>query len=221
LHTHSNALQKALEWYNTVAAARNPPAPKLSWDQVVGFAFLADFNLLRHSRQDICEKPWASPSNRAIRDQYFKIQRAQEEIEWLNVKIRQVVTYMEDEETFLKAAEDAAAQTDLQLAHQIALYHMECGRAFSIHQSCFQKLANNPRFTGTTVPGRSVHLPPVNTSGLIEPEGPGNDGDGSEIDSSDPDSDDEADEETDADIIAFKLFSISLDDADTNNELGD
>ena len=32
---------------------------------------------------------------------------------------------MEDEETFLKAAEDAAAQTDLQLAHQIALYCME------------------------------------------------------------------------------------------------
>jgi hypothetical protein len=156
-----------------------------------------------------------------IQDQYFKIQHAREEIEQLNVKIRQVVTYMEDEETFLKAVEDAAAQTDLQLAHQIALYCMERRHAFSIHRSCFQKLANNPRFTGTMVPGQSVHLPPVNTSGLVEPEGPGNDGDGGEIDSGDPDSDNEADEETDTDIIAFKLFSISLDDADTNNKLGD
>ena len=78
---------------------------------------------------------------------------------------------MEDEETFLKAAEDAAAQTDLQLAHQIALYCMEHGCAFSIHQLCFQKLANNPRFMGTTVPGQSVHLPQLIPRGSLSLKG--------------------------------------------------
>lgn len=85
----------------------------------------------------------------------------------------------------------------------------------------FSKACEQSKIYGYNGPRPKCAPTPVNTSGLIEPEGPGNNRDGGEIDSGNPDSDDEADEETNADIIAFKLFSISLDDADTNDELGD
>jgi hypothetical protein len=42
---------------------------------------LADFKLLKHSREEILNKPWANPANRLIATKFFKVQRAQEEIE--------------------------------------------------------------------------------------------------------------------------------------------
>lgn len=35
----------------------SPPFPNLSWDDVVKYAFLADFYLLRGSRQDVRDRP--------------------------------------------------------------------------------------------------------------------------------------------------------------------
>ena len=101
LQTRSHSIKKALQNYNAAATALRPRAPKLTWEKVVEYAFLADFDLLRAARQDIREKPWAKPANRTLRDTYFKMERAREEIERLNVEIRRVITYMRDEEHYL------------------------------------------------------------------------------------------------------------------------
>ncbi|KAF5315642.1 hypothetical protein D9611_004979 [Ephemerocybe angulata] len=107
LQTRSQAIRNALERYNVAAAAMKPPQQSLSWDQVVEYAFLADFDLLRVSREDIRARPWAQPINRAIMHKYFKIQRAREEIQRLDIEIRRVVTYIQDEQAFLRDAESA------------------------------------------------------------------------------------------------------------------
>ena len=88
LQSRSHAIKTALERYNVAAAAMCPPKPQLQWDQVVEYSFLSQFDLLRSdSREDISQRPWATPAGRLAMDLYFKVQRAHEEIQRLNVEI--------------------------------------------------------------------------------------------------------------------------------------
>ena len=41
----------------------------------MGYTFLADFDLLRDTRQDIRSRPWATPAGRLALDNYFKVLR--------------------------------------------------------------------------------------------------------------------------------------------------
>lgn len=172
--------------------------------------FLSEFDLLRDVRQDVRQKAWASPTNRILRDLYFKVQRAHEEIERLNIEIRRVITYMVDETDFLNAREAMLARENPELAHQVSLYRMERGRAFSIHRTRFAKLFKHPRFSGTTTPGRSVHLPLDYQT--TQSSGSNEDCDVDEVaNANDDDSDSEESEEEDADAIAYKFLSIAVD----------
>jgi hypothetical protein len=61
-------------------------------------------------------------------DTYFKIQRAKEEINCLNIEIRRLVTYIRDERVFLLAKEAEVRETDPHLAFFIGKYRMQRGR---------------------------------------------------------------------------------------------
>ncbi|KAG6888720.1 hypothetical protein C0992_007679 [Termitomyces sp. T32_za158] len=52
LKARLQAVQNALDKYNMAAHALSPPCPELSWDLVVEYAFLADFDLLSDTRED-------------------------------------------------------------------------------------------------------------------------------------------------------------------------
>ncbi|KZP05529.1 hypothetical protein FIBSPDRAFT_673874, partial [Athelia psychrophila] len=47
LQSRSQAICTALERYNTAARALSPPRQQLEWSDVVDYAFLADFDILR------------------------------------------------------------------------------------------------------------------------------------------------------------------------------
>ncbi|KAF8166891.1 hypothetical protein K438DRAFT_1458492, partial [Mycena galopus ATCC 62051] len=47
LQARSKAVRAAIERYNIAASAMTPPKPALEWDDVVEYAFLTDFDLLR------------------------------------------------------------------------------------------------------------------------------------------------------------------------------
>lgn len=126
----------------------NPPRPTLDWDQVVEYTFLADFDLLRDTRQDIRSRPWATPAARLAMDSYFKVLRAAEEIERLNVEIPRLTTFMRDEEAYLLAKEIELASTDPVLAHQVQIYRMQRGRFIGHHTTILNQLAALPGFTG-------------------------------------------------------------------------
>lgn len=49
----SPAIKNALERFNTAALALTPPRATLDLKVILGYAFLADFDLLRDARQDI------------------------------------------------------------------------------------------------------------------------------------------------------------------------
>ncbi|KAF8337774.1 hypothetical protein F5887DRAFT_1063021 [Amanita rubescens] len=200
----SKTIRTALEKYNEAAAALNPAAPELTWKMVVEYAVLADFDLLRDVRQDVRKKPWASSTNRLLRDQYFKLERAREEIDRLNIEIRRVITYIADEAIFLQMIEEAVAADDARLAHQITLYGLERGRSNAVHIKRFAKLAKDPGFTGNVRLGQSP-------SGHLS-QGINDDADTGEDDADDEDDEEEeAEEEEAAYDIAYKVLKVSSD----------
>ena len=92
LQTCSAAIRTALTQYN--AAAKALSCRTLEFNEVVDYAFLANFNLLRDTRQDILMCPWASLTARLAINTYFKLCRAEEEVIHLNVEIHRMVMYL-------------------------------------------------------------------------------------------------------------------------------
>ncbi|KAG6807298.1 hypothetical protein H0H92_008067 [Tricholoma furcatifolium] len=86
-------------------------------------------------------------------DQYFRMERAQEEIERLNIEIRRVFTHMRDEETFLRIREKEVEDSDVALAFQVHRYREERTRFYEVHRHRFKKLAGHQRFSGVLEPG--------------------------------------------------------------------
>ncbi|KAJ7113683.1 hypothetical protein C8R43DRAFT_1091391 [Mycena crocata] len=164
LQSRSKAVKAAIERYNSAAMAMSPPRTTLTWEEVVEYAFLADFDLLRDGREDIRDEPWAQPSGRAAMDQHYKLLRADEEIIRLDVEIPRLVTHMVDEEAFLVHHERRLAdEGNAALAHQVRLHRVERGRFNALHMERLVKLSKTPGFTASLVPGVSVskerHVP--------------------------------------------------------------
>ena len=87
-------------------------------------------------------------------DQYFKIERAKEKVERLNVEIWRLVTYMEDEDAFLLAREREVIGDDPHLAFQIWQHRRERGRYKELHWKRLKVLERQKGFTGTLSLGK-------------------------------------------------------------------
>ncbi|KAJ7801165.1 hypothetical protein B0H14DRAFT_3092481 [Mycena olivaceomarginata] len=151
---------------NAAAAMLEPPMPNLTWEEVVEYAFLADFDILRDTRAEVRSRPWTRPAYRLAMDRYFKTLRAREEIKRLDIEIQRVVTWIRDENRFLRRMEanlrDATGKTeeqiemDIQMAVQVQLYRAKRGRFDAGHLRLFTKLAAEPGFTGSLKCGIAV-----------------------------------------------------------------
>ncbi|KAJ7724529.1 hypothetical protein B0H16DRAFT_1472382 [Mycena metata] len=155
LQTRSKTIRAALARYNTAASALDPPRRHVTWEEVIDFTFLADFNILRDPEGISELRPWATPAARQLMDTHFKILRAKEEIIRLNVEIHCFVTYMQDEREYLMKKEAEVALTDPYLAFFIRQYRWRRGRFDEGHMKRFQAMKKRlgPRFTGTLLPG--------------------------------------------------------------------
>ena len=98
LQRRSEAIRKAITRYNIQAAALNPPRPLISWKDITQYTFLGEFDLLRHTRDDVREHIWARPAVRDATAKFFKLSRAKEEITRLNVEIRCLQTAIHSDE---------------------------------------------------------------------------------------------------------------------------
>lgn len=156
LQQRSHAIRNAIDRYNVLVKQMKLSRPTLTWDQVVSYAFLADFDTLRDCRDDINKRPWANPGSRTLMDDYFEVLRAKEEIVRLNVEIQRVVTYLHDEEHFLLSKEQEIRKVDPILAHQIKRLQSERLRFSSLHMQHFHKLSSFPAFSGCLNLGQSL-----------------------------------------------------------------
>ncbi|KAK7022491.1 hypothetical protein R3P38DRAFT_2532722 [Favolaschia claudopus] len=155
LQTRSKTIRAALARYNEAALALTPPRRRLEWEEVIEFGFLSYFDILRDVQGNAAIRPWATPAARQLMDTYFKIKRAREEIDRLNVEIRRLVTYIRDEKEFLVKKEEEVKKTDPDLAFFVRQYRMRRGRFDELHMAKLQELKKElrGRFTGTLEPG--------------------------------------------------------------------
>ena len=158
LQVRSSAIKTALEHYNVAARALSPPRHMLTLEEVVEYTFLSDFQLLQDTREDISQRPWASPTARLVLDTYFKMCRAQEEIIRLNVEICRFVTYLQDEDRYLCTCEEQLRTSHPTLAYQIRVLRNVRGRFNSSHLKRLVEITRLQGFTGTLEPGKSVNI---------------------------------------------------------------
>ena len=151
LKARSTAIRTALDRYNASALALVPPRQVLTWDQIVEYVFLSDFDLLRDTRQDIRTKPWATPAARLAIDRAFKLERAEEEVARtarLNIEVTRLATYIRDEDICLRAKEAELSTSRPALAHQVGIHRMERGRFNAHHLLVLDKIYHLNGFTG-------------------------------------------------------------------------
>ncbi|KAG1892860.1 uncharacterized protein F5891DRAFT_963824 [Suillus fuscotomentosus] len=160
LQVQSAAIHTALDCYNLTARALSSPRPALKWEDVVEYAFLTDFELLRDAHEDISQCPWATPSGRHAMDLYFKMCHAREEIERLNVEIRCVATYLQDERHYLEECEILLHTLHPGLAHQVQILRNTRGRFLDYHCQRLRDIVGLPGFSGTLLPGQALHNGP-------------------------------------------------------------
>ncbi|KAJ7836943.1 hypothetical protein B0H13DRAFT_2422497 [Mycena leptocephala] len=215
LQARSKAVKTAITKYNEAAVAMRPPKPTLTWEEVVEYAFLADFDLLREGREDIRGELWAQPAGRAAMDQHYKLLRADEEIERLNVEIRRLVTYMVDEQEFFNREEERLrAEGEEALAHQVRVLRGEHGRFTGVHMSRLVKLSKEPGFTGSLTPGVSVsrerHIPVMRDRDVnMRPASPPLNGeDLPPVGNNDDDDEEEEDSEDDDGTLTAALLNL-------------
>ncbi|KAJ7855154.1 hypothetical protein B0H14DRAFT_2353371 [Mycena olivaceomarginata] len=159
LQACSKAVKNAIERYNDAAAALDLPMRSVSWEQVVEYTFLVDFDILQDTCAEVQSKPWSRPAYRLAMDRYFKTLRAREEIKRLNIEICWVITWIRDENCFLRRMErsmraiegktEEQIEVDALMAVQVRLYREHRGRFDAGHLENFRKLARTPGFTGS------------------------------------------------------------------------
>ena len=165
LKARSVAICNALDRYNAAALALVPPRQVLDWDQVVEYAFLSDFDILRDARQDVRRKPWATPAARLAIDQAFKLERAEEEVARLNIEIPRLATYIWDEEVCLRAKEIELSHSHPALARQVGIHRMERARFNTHHLNVLGKIYLLPGYTGAVGFGtHAAEAPAADTS---------------------------------------------------------
>ena len=119
LQHHLEAIKNALNCYNTQAIKLTLPHPTLSWKEIVDYSFLGEFDLLRHSRADICNEPWVYVTHHEAMVKYFKLCHAQEEVTWLNIEIQCPWTFIHDKAIYMTQVISQLSLSDPLLATEL------------------------------------------------------------------------------------------------------
>ncbi|KAG1726743.1 hypothetical protein EDD22DRAFT_789441 [Suillus occidentalis] len=80
-------------------------------------------------------------------DTYFKMQRAREEVNRLNIEVKRMVTYLRDEDSYLRECEKQLRPIHPALAHQVGVHRNICA-CFTDHH--FRRLLGISKLAGFT-----------------------------------------------------------------------
>jgi hypothetical protein len=149
LQKRSEAIRKALGRYNAEASRLTPPRPELGWKQIVDYTFLAEFDLLRHSRTDIRSALWAQPGHREATIKYLEVMRAHEEIRRLNVEHLHLRTHIRDEEALYLRTIDQVKDARPGLAAELTKRWTLRSMVNLIHQGRLNRTEALSGYTGT------------------------------------------------------------------------
>lgn len=113
--------------------------------------FVSEFDLLRQSYGDanILAKPWMEPANRIICNTLFKVTRAREEIERLNVEVQRLRTWLfVEDEQYRHAIAITLGKGQAALAAELRAQHRRRRAVNNSHHHILNKVENLRGFTG-------------------------------------------------------------------------
>jgi len=135
----------------------------LTWEAVMNAVNVADFDLLRDTRQNIQMLAWAQPANREGMVMYFSIKHAKEEICHLNVEIRRLLTFLYDNYINHYRAVTTHIITNPPLTSEISSQWSYRERIHEAIVKCLIQTSHLPGFTGNLFYGQRVgHDPALN-----------------------------------------------------------
>ncbi|KAL1740504.1 hypothetical protein HDZ31DRAFT_47382, partial [Schizophyllum fasciatum] len=146
LSKRSEAIRAVLAKYNELAPKQDPPRPRIQYSDIVSYAFIGEFQLLKYSKHDILQRPWSVPSNRQMADKYHKIKRAKEEIIRSRVEARRLRRWIDQEDATYRTAIENVKQTDPLIAAELAWLYLRQARVNNVHRVRLQKLYALPSF---------------------------------------------------------------------------
>jgi hypothetical protein len=131
----STALRNALARYNELAPEQDPPRPIIKYKELLNYASLGEFDLLRHLRHTIIEKPWTKPINHEATTKHFKVLCARKEIERLNIEIRRLQDWVDSEDDMLAAAICTVSAQDPLIGKELEALRVKRFRINEVHRS--------------------------------------------------------------------------------------
>jgi hypothetical protein len=153
----SATIRTALAAYNQLAPLQNPARPVLQFSEIASYAFLGDFELLKHSRHDVVAKPWASASNREVATRYFKVRRAHEEINRLNREINRLSVWVDHEDTELLDAARRLEDSQPELAAEVHAFRLKRKRINDVHRTRLDRIYKLEGYSGNVSPRKSTN----------------------------------------------------------------
>lgn len=152
----SKAVRNAVDKYNKLAPIQKPPRPIIQYSAVAAYSWLGEFELLKESRQDVLEKPWAVQTNREMMTKFYKLRRAHEEILRCNIEARRLSTWVRDEDNHLLDVLEGLRQVNRPLAAALDGFRAERHRINNIHRARLHTLFRMSGFSGFRTPGISI-----------------------------------------------------------------
>ena len=171
------AVRTALENYNNLAKNMKPPAPHLYWKDIVNYAFIAEFDLLKHMYSqsdiaDIADAPWTVPANQETAAKYFKILRARKELRRLDLEIANIRVAITSEEAAYTAALARVSSTDPTLAAELrSSYHVR-SQVHWQHLRHINAIEQLPGYAQRVALSGSSSSPSADMSGTSSTSGP-------------------------------------------------
>jgi len=180
LKTQATAIKNALNRYNKYAAELDPPRPPITWDQVVEFTQLSEFDLLRDTENQLLGKRWAIPCNRQASAKYFDLQRSKEEIVHCNVEILRLRTKIRDNAIHFPVVIAQLRTSNLPLAAEVQRRWQYLSSVNSFHLFRIAQIEALPGYSGSLAAG--TRLGHMSTGVQSESRAAGGGTNGDEVD---------------------------------------
>ncbi|EMD32312.1 hypothetical protein CERSUDRAFT_25135, partial [Gelatoporia subvermispora B] len=148
LQTRCKAIRNTVRVYNDAARTLQPPKPTLNWSKVSHYMFLDEFNLLKDTRNDIRDKPWARPAVRETMKRAWRVARTKEEILRCTVEVRRLHTAIIDKSQLFEGVLSRLRELHDPLYHIVQDY---CTRRTCVNQvllAKIQEIYDLDEFTG-------------------------------------------------------------------------
>lgn len=156
MQTRSRAVGTALTNYNRLAKTLDPPREDLDFQEVLHYSSLAEFDLLRDTRNTVQTRIWAKPKYRIAMASYFKLRCAHKELQRANIEIARLRTFIRDDAALHQKVINLLHATDRGLAAALA-HKWELRSAInSIHLMRLNAIADLPGYTGAMHCGTRV-----------------------------------------------------------------